>query len=842
MPSGRRQSLLSPSSRFSSFHEHRTRDSISRHRNDLRSSFYVGEGRSSDTSPLLSSSTVAVNGGDKRLQISRLLSEAELLMEQMIIRRQSDHHQHASTAHSLETQTKTPRTSVQGHGWTSRDQPSHYPVVTTQVAKKPLHYHSDDTVNGDKYVLRAQELIGHLRQELEEGAWKERVQTLAHDLRQSEKSWALDSAAPLHSNAPIDSHGHSNSHSDTAVRHAVESESSPLINAELASGKKADLQRSRGEHAPAEMSHLERASQLLAASLCDGDLRQLNADAVTALAKQLASMEAERWDVVDGKETETEKLHRREHEEEVDGGESIWGTGQSAASDDTNPFDSTLGAQLLDLDLYEEEILSFRQLSKPGNGASRESLDYGYDYGYLRLGRLDASGTVVPVESQQQAQVRDILLTEKEKLARIHHQTNDLEYKMLRSRELERSTRLHEDEYGAQVERHRAMDPDIAVTDISDAPDLSKFVYSAFKGFQEKRRTIQDQCERQLKEQACGEHRGSTLDRVATNYQPSQSPIEKEKEREKPPSLAVAVSASVTATGTSQIATELDTWRTKHLLSPSVLHPLRSDTSSKMSRQQRIETLLQPLHSIRDLPLVHAFCENLIYSCVENAMNVPQDHVSAWREDLVQNLEDRALREHVTAAIASERSGRRDHSNADKHREHITCMQAGTDAILLRAKKKGERRNLRLSPDSTVVEIRKKSKDKSPVMKIPVASMEWIVYGPYTDAFKRRKAPAAVCFWRSFSVIHGPQHETLDLELTSDAEAQAWVLGLQQLAKEKIVSNNRQLFTTSSFLFKRLRWKITAGQKGNLAEVVKQALLEAATDYTTDSDGQEAAT
>jgi hypothetical protein len=111
--------------------------------------------------------------------------------------------------------------------------------------------------------------------------------------------------------------------------------------------------------------------------------------------------------------------------------------------------------------------------------------------------------------------------------------------------------------------------------------------------------------------------------------------------------------------------------------------------------------------------------------------------------------------------------------------------------------------------------------------RIPIGSIQWIVYGPYSRLFKQymqtnRSLPLVPqrCF--TFVTDNGI---TLNFESVTDSEVSTWIMCIQHLIYKNIVNNERPLYTFTRIKFQSIRMKLEK-QKITLADIVQAAVRQ----------------
>eukprot|EP01135_Chromosphaera_perkinsii_P002522 Nk52_evm38s224 gene=Nk52_evmTU38s224 len=109
-------------------------------------------------------------------------------------------------------------------------------------------------------------------------------------------------------------------------------------------------------------------------------------------------------------------------------------------------------------------------------------------------------------------------------------------------------------------------------------------------------------------------------------------------------------------------------------------------------------------------------------------------------------------------------------------------------------------RFLALSPDRKSVFWRspKKKQDQTTIL---LKNIREVRTGQNTKGFIRVKKHVKGMENRSFSVIHGPEHKSLDIVLETEEECKVWVNGLQLLLKQNVdIDNCDHIFSLASWL------------------------------------------
>jgi hypothetical protein len=149
---------------------------------------------------------------------------------------------------------------------------------------------------------------------------------------------------------------------------------------------------------------------------------------------------------------------------------------------------------------------------------------------------------------------------------------------------------------------------------------------------------------------------------------------------------------------------------------------------------------------------------------------------------------------------------------------------------------KASKRIIKLDPSLAhlVIESTGKLLFKKKAERVPIGSIQWIVYGPYSKLFKQymqsnRSSPLVPqrCF--TFVTDNG---KTLNFESGTDSEISTWIMCIQHLIYRNIVNNERPLYTFTRIKFQSIRMKLEK-QNITLADIVQSAVRQITEDTKT---------
>ena len=169
--------------------------------------------------------------------------------------------------------------------------------------------------------------------------------------------------------------------------------------------------------------------------------------------------------------------------------------------------------------------------------------------------------------------------------------------------------------------------------------------------------------------------------------------------------------------------------------------------------------------------------------------------------------------------------------------KYLQIMQNGMELLKFNfeSNSKPHKRFFKVSADGHSLEFGSKPSKLNRQYKLE--DVKYLVYGPYSKVFHKRRNMFALASGRErcFSVVTSKR--TLDVQAPSDEACEAWYLGLQFLVEKNIQHTNavlqsmefchqHRILTYSQFLFKRVAEKLRA-QKVEFSTAVLEAVCNA---------------